>query len=249
MCVLFPVETVKVCGMRTCSGWRGLCRTSRRVGRGVLRRKEHCHAPHARCKVHAYNFLAYTMIACMPQVRCQSDGLSAAAVLQQLAVQGKRNALRQLYNGFGTAAVLSIFVGAVHYASFCVTRRLALQAGASDAAAVPASGGGGGHGAAHQPEGSTTANLFAAAVGAMATALVESPAELLRHQAQAGMPVENVAHAFKTGGVPGVVGALYGGSFIPFLIESFPYDLMVRGAGRQAGSSSGMHRVRGAAAG
>lgn len=112
------------------------------------------------------------------QVKCQSDSVNARAVLAQLLAQGGPSALRALYAGFVSAALCSVLVGSVHYASFCVSKRMALQAagaGSSDA------GSSGGHGG-----GGDGANLVAATVGALATALVESPCELFRHQAQAG---------------------------------------------------------------
>jgi hypothetical protein len=101
------------------------------------------------------------------QVRCQSDGIAAAAVLQQLLSTGAPAAARALYAGFLSAALSSILVGSVHYASFCISKRMALQASGSNGS-------------------SSDANLMAATVGALATALVESPVELFRHQAQAG---------------------------------------------------------------
>jgi hypothetical protein len=150
-------------------------------------------------------------------------------VLRRLFAQGTpAAAVRQLYGGFFTAAVLSMVVGAVHYASFCSSKRLAIEATngngqAAKGAAAAASSSGHGHGGDVD---NTGANLFAATVGAIATALVESPAELLRHQAQAGLPVDEILNSFKRG-PSAAMTALYGGSFIPFLIESFPYDLCV----------------------
>jgi hypothetical protein len=71
---------------------------------------------------------------------------------------------------------------------------------------------------------SPSSNLLAATIGALATALVESPCELFRHQAQAGLVGGNfmveMGRAVQRGGP----GALYWG-FFPFLVESFPYDI------------------------
>lgn len=111
------------------------------------------------------------MLLCVilwPQVRCQSDGIAAATVLQQLLAKGAPSAARVLYAGFLSAALSSILVGSVHYASFCISKRMALQAAGSNGS-------------------SSDANLLAATVGALATALVESPVEMFRHQAQAGV--------------------------------------------------------------
>lgn len=74
------------------------------------------------------------------------------------------------------------------YSSFCVSKRLALQA------LDPSNGGssssnGGSSDSSHQ------ANLLAASIGAIATALVESPVELFRHQAQAGAVNGNFVQA------------------------------------------------------
>lgn len=107
------------------------------------------------------------------QVKCQSDGLTAAAVIQQLLAKGLPAAGRALYAGFQSAAICSVLVGSIHYASFCISKRMALQATGTSSSSVESS--------------SHNENLMAAAVGALATALVESPVELFRHQAQAGL--------------------------------------------------------------
>ena len=79
-----------------------------------------------------------------------------------------------------SAALCSVLVGSVHYASFCWSKRLALQAmdpGGSSSSSSSAHG---------DSSSSQSANMMAASIGAIATALVESPVELFRHQAQAG---------------------------------------------------------------
>ncbi|KAF8066349.1 SAMC1 [Scenedesmus sp. PABB004] len=156
------------------------------------------------------------------KVKCQADGVGAAAVLRALLREGVPAAARLLYSGFASAALCSLLVGGVHYASFCVAKRSALQA-------TGGAGDGGG------------ANLVAATVGALATALVESPVELFRHRAQAGNVganfLQEMASTVRTQGV----GGLYWG-FVPFLIESFPYDIT------ELGTYSQLHDLRAAAA-
>ncbi|EFJ49599.1 hypothetical protein VOLCADRAFT_89479 [Volvox carteri f. nagariensis] len=69
-----------------------------------------------------------------------------------------------------------------------------------------------------------SANMVGATVGAIATALVEGPLELFRHQAQAGLISGNLfremANVVRTRGPMG----LYWG-FLPYCLESFPYDI------------------------
>jgi hypothetical protein len=217
------------------------------------------------------------------KVRCQSDGMSVRNVLAAMVaaagraenaaaaaaavassasassaagLQQSRRVLAALYSGFGSAAALSVVVGAVHYASFCASKRLALAegngggngggggAGASapakakkkgssdkNAAAATADDSGGsahGHGGGSNTAG---ANLAAASVGALVTALVESPAELFRHRAQAGTlgaagsgPGGSVWRAMHEAVRLGGPGALFYG-FGAYLMESVPYDV------------------------
>jgi hypothetical protein len=205
------------------------------------------------------------------KVRCQSDGMSVRGVLSAMVaaagrettnkvaasaassaatLQQSQRVLAALYSGFGSAAALSVVVGAVHYASFCASKRLALADGGGGG------GGGGGHGssAAAAPSSTTTAagrkkedndaastegnntagaNLTAASVGALVTALVESPAELFRHRAQAGTlgggggnsgPGGSVWRAMHEAVRLGGPGALFYG-FGAYLMESVPYDV------------------------
>lgn len=149
------------------------------------------------------------------KVKCQSDGLAAAAVLQQLFSNGGPAALKALYAGVMSAALCSVLVGSVHYASFCCSKRLALQG--LDAASSSSSSSHGGSDSSH------SANMLAASIGALATALVESPVELFRHQAQAGTVGGNFVQEMATSVRKNGIGSLYWG-FVPFLIESFPYD-------------------------
>jgi hypothetical protein len=214
------------------------------------------------------------------KVRCQSENQSVrrvfAAMVSAAGAQGGGGAARAqrvlaaLYSGFGSAAAFSVVVGAVHYASFCASKRMALadgNVGAGVAAAQAetkqqrrkskkhqqqrqqqqaspspssASDDVGGHGGG----GNAGANLTAASVGALVTALVESPAELFRHRAQAGMLHHSggghgghggggassargggsvwraMRQAVKLGGP----GALFYG-FGAYLMESVPYDV------------------------
>lgn len=60
------------------------------------------------------------------KVKCQVECSSGMSVLRQLMQQGSpASVLRALYSGFSSAAICSIVVGAVHYASFCASKRLA----------------------------------------------------------------------------------------------------------------------------
>ena len=220
------------------------------------------------------------------KVRCQSEGRPVRGVFAAMvAAAGEagtgpggaavgaglrsRRVLAALYSGFGSAAALSVVVGALHYASFCASKRMALaeadggpaaaaaaaaaadkgkaaggrkrrrgrqegEAAAAAAAAPSSAHDGGGHGG-----GNAGANLTAASVGALVTALVESPAELFRHRAQAGMLHQHGGG----GGGPGLAGgggsvwramreavrlggpgALFYG-FGAYLMESVPYDV------------------------
>jgi hypothetical protein len=107
------------------------------------------------------------------KVKCQAEGVGAATAVRAVLASGPRSALRALYSGIGAAAICSVIVGAVHYASFCMSKRAAMAA---------TNGGGGGGG-----EPSTgLATAIAAVVGAVSTALVESPCDLYRHMAQVG---------------------------------------------------------------
>jgi hypothetical protein len=48
------------------------------------------------------------------KVKCQADGISAAAALRVMLAAGPMPGLRALYSGIGAAAVCSVIVGAVH---------------------------------------------------------------------------------------------------------------------------------------
>ncbi|GFH08152.1 uncharacterized protein HaLaN_03069, partial [Haematococcus lacustris] len=215
------------------------------------------------------------------KVRCQVDSVSASHVLRHmLAKHGLGWQLwRRLYSGFSSAALFSMAVGAVHWLSFCMAKRTALDLlpgrplSAAAASAAPSRTRGparveatgmsvqGGQDAgdwmaglaksdeAHhvhddeeelsygeaEPCGDgqmgrrTTANLIAAVVGALATALVESPVELFRHRAQAGLIsghlIMEMSKAMRGGGP----GALWQG-FLPFCMEAFPNDLSELGS-------------------
>lgn len=136
------------------------------------------------------------------KVQCQAGGAPAAQVLAALARSGPATAARTLYAGFLSAALCSVLVGSVHYASFCISKRAAL------AAAAPAVAGAAGDGSSEGSSGGA-ANLLAATVGALATALVESPCELFRHQAQAGAVSSNFLGEMSTAVRRHGIGALY----------------------------------------
>ncbi|KAJ9506964.1 hypothetical protein QJQ45_016547, partial [Haematococcus lacustris] len=63
------------------------------------------------------------------KVRCQVDSVSASHVLRHmLAKHGLGWQLwRRLYSGFSSAALFSMAVGAVHWLSFCMAKRTALD--------------------------------------------------------------------------------------------------------------------------
>lgn len=111
------------------------------------------------------------------KVVCQSEGIGAAAAVRAMFANGPITAARQLYSGIGAAAICSILVGAVHYASFCMSKRAAMAAAAESSGKSAGAGSGGDSG-----QGAATA--IAAVVGAVSTALVESPCDLYRHMAQ-----------------------------------------------------------------
>jgi hypothetical protein len=162
------------------------------------------------------------------KIKCQADSIGVGLVMQRLAQQGMAGATSQLYSGFGAAALLSMLVGSVHYVSFCMSKRMALGvaggSGSSTEAAAGAAGAAaaGSHSGGHGEHGDTGwANMFAAVSGALATALVESPVELFRHQAQAGVGGGNLLGEMAAAVRKGGPGALYWG-FLPYCLESFP---------------------------
>ncbi|GFR49742.1 hypothetical protein Agub_g11899 [Astrephomene gubernaculifera] len=61
------------------------------------------------------------------KVRCQSDGISAVAVVSALLRNGwNAQVVRELYAGLGSATALSVVVGAMHWFTFCAAKRTAL---------------------------------------------------------------------------------------------------------------------------
>lgn len=160
------------------------------------------------------------------KVKCQAEGVAAAAALSAMLHAGPLGAARQLYAGVGAAALCSVVVGAVHYASFCVSKRAAVAAAAAE-------GGGKGGDANAGQQGAATA--IAAVVGAVSTAAVEAPCDRFRHLAQAGLLnggggsggnfLSAMVAAVRTGGL----GSLYYG-FTAFCLESLPYDVVELGA-------------------
>ncbi len=133
---------------------------------------------------------------------CQAEGISAAAAVRRMLAGGPLAGARALYNGIGAAALCSIIVGSVHYASFCMSKRAAVAA--AEGGGKGGKGGKGG-GSGDEDGGSPgAATAFAAVVGAIATALVESPCDLYRHQAQAGMIQGNFLSEVRLAGEAGV---------------------------------------------
>ncbi|GLC60541.1 hypothetical protein PLESTB_001624900 [Pleodorina starrii] len=83
------------------------------------------------------------------KVRCQADGISAAAVISSMTRNGwGPQFVQQLYSGLGSAAAFSVVVGAIHWLTFCAAKRAALdvmikqeqQGGGGRAAATGGSG-------------------------------------------------------------------------------------------------------------
>ena len=77
--------------------------------------------------------------------------------------------IRKLYAGVAGAALCSILVGAVHFASYETAHRALLERSSAT------------------PQDRQTANIAAAVLAASVTAVVESPVELFRHNQQAGL--------------------------------------------------------------
>lgn len=116
------------------------------------------------------------------QIKHGADTFSRLSFAPSTYRHAHRHAHRPAHAGFVSAALCSVLVGSVHYASFCWSKRVALQAmyptGSSDSSSSS------GH--SSSCDNTHQANMLAASIGALATALVESPVELFRHQAQAG---------------------------------------------------------------
>jgi hypothetical protein len=154
------------------------------------------------------------------KVTCQAEGLGVAAAVQKLLAGGPWQGVRQLYSGVGAAGVCSIIVGAVHYASFCMSKRAAMAAadGGGSGGSGSSSGGGAGHGAG-EASGQGPATAFAAVVGALCTALVESPCDLYRHMTQVCERVyggrSRVLHAALTASLGWCAPTGEGGAAVP----------------------------------
>lgn len=166
------------------------------------------------------------------KVRCQAAGCSVLEVLKDLLAGGLNYALlKKLYAGVLGAAICSVAVGAVHYASYESSKRGLLgvsthwgywleqfsprsKAGATLSQSA-------GESASHDK---TFANITAAALAAIITAVVEAPVELFRHNAQAGIVKANfmkeMVRVTKRSGLRG----LYWG-FLPHCFEAWPYDI------------------------
>ena len=88
--------------------------------------------------------------------------------------------IKQLYAGVAGAAMCSVVIGAVHFATYETAHRLILER------AVKQQQAGGGE-AAVSPRDKQIANSAAAVLSAFITAVVESPVEPFRHNQQAGI--------------------------------------------------------------
>jgi len=121
------------------------------------------------------------------KIVCQSESISAAAALNKMLSAGPMAGVRQLYNGIGAAALCSVIVGSVHYASFCMSKRAAIAATEGSSSSNGSKAGAASGSSETSSSNQSAATAFAAVVGAVATALVESPCDLYRHLAQAGM--------------------------------------------------------------
>ncbi|KXZ54726.1 hypothetical protein GPECTOR_4g794 [Gonium pectorale] len=184
------------------------------------------------------------------KVRCQASGETAAVVVRRLLRKGVNlQLLQKLYAGALGAAACAVLVGAVHFASYEGSRKwfikllcprtapaAAATAGsgvtAVDTAAVcshgstpavscaAADGAGGDDGRGKR----MAATFAAAALAAVATAIVESPVELFRHNAQAGLVQSNFMREMASTVRREGFGGLYWG-FLPHCFEAWPHDI------------------------
>ncbi|GIL53451.1 hypothetical protein Vafri_9052 [Volvox africanus] len=160
--------------------------------------------------------------------------------------------LKKLYAGALGAAACAVLVGAVHFASYEGSRKAFLRLASSPgnpasariasshslhdldlarSATFPESANTGGSAAATVSTGADDSRLVrmvatfaAAAVAAVATALVESPVELFRHNAQAGLVAPNFMREMVSTVRKEGVGGLYWG-FLPHCFEAWPHDI------------------------
>ncbi|GLI67172.1 hypothetical protein VaNZ11_011385 [Volvox africanus] len=184
------------------------------------------------------------------KVRCQASGEAATVVVKRLLRRGfNLQLLEKLYAGALGAAACAVLVGAVHFASYEASRKTFLRLASSPASARIASahsphdldlgssapfaesantGGGAAAATVHTVADDsrfvrTVATFTAAAVAAVATALVESPVELFRHNAQAGLVAPNFMREMVSTVRKEGVGGLYWG-FLPHCFEAWPHD-------------------------
>lgn len=166
------------------------------------------------------------------KVRCQALGQSSSAVVKQLLQTSKGIAalLKSFYAGCMGAALCSIPIGAVHFASFETSKRLLM--GAMTCGEDASKQLGSDDDAVNLKNRRLMANIIAAAIAAIATAVIESPVELFRHNQQASTAgtsfMTEMSIVMRTSGLPG----LYWG-FLPHCFESLPHDtaeLIVYGA-------------------
>lgn len=125
--------------------------------------------------------------------------------------------LKKLYAGVAGAALCSMLVGAIHFASYETVHRSMIERMASSSSKV-----------AMEPAVSSQdrqmANVVAAVMAAFITAVVESPVELFRHNQQAGTTKGNFLREMVTVvRRDGPVGLYWG--FLPHCFEAWPHDI------------------------
>ncbi|GMH36009.1 hypothetical protein BSKO_03877 [Bryopsis sp. KO-2023] len=147
------------------------------------------------------------------KVRCQARGTTFKTELGNFA---RSRDFASLFAGSFAAAWCSILVGAVYFGVYSHVRRVGLrnyqrqQEGKGDDRT--------------SWDGSLRIELVASVCSCIASALVDTPIEMLRHQAQAGVwnegMVRGLTYCFKKGGVRALYVCL-----IPYLIKTLPYDI------------------------
>jgi solute carrier family 25 S-adenosylmethionine transporter 26 len=154
------------------------------------------------------------------KVRCQALGANSASVVMQMFKASKGSLtvfVKSLYAGCIGGVLCSIPIGAVHFASFETSKRLLINAMCTED--KPASD----KVASDLKNRRLMANLLAACFAAVATAVIESPIELFRHNQQASSGqasfMSEMSSVFRASGFSG----LYWG-FLPHCFESLPHD-------------------------
>jgi solute carrier family 25 S-adenosylmethionine transporter 26 len=153
------------------------------------------------------------------KVRCQALGSNSASVVMQMFKASKGSLtlfVKSLYAGCVGGVLCSIPIGAVHFASFETSKRILINTMCTeDKPACDKE-------ASDLKNRRLMANLLAACFAAIATAVIESPVELFRHNQQASSGASFMTEmnsVFKASGFSG----LYWG-FLPHCFESLPHD-------------------------